>query len=210
MLRSIPRRLGEEAAGLHDDGVMNAFAAVYKQTVIPEGTMCCRLDEKELDPHFRKVRSRIALPTYHGGCDMRAWRLFQDAAFVGMTSLSYASSQMVVGKLQICAFPALKAVVAAAATKDDGKELGGEWEGVAAMEMVDDLAAAWKICVKQTKKAFPVSQRRPGEPGKPWPGQWIDDTLDGKLRYLITSWAERLPPVCHLSAASAALGGRCR
>jgi hypothetical protein len=161
---------------------MNAFAAVYKQTVIPEGTMCCRLDEKELDPHFRKVRSRIALPTYHGGCDMRAWRLFQDAAFVGMTSLSYASSQVMVGKLQICAFPALKAVIAAAATKDDGKELGGEWEGVAAMEMVDDLAAAWKICVKQTKKAFPVSQRRRGELGKPWPGQWIDDTNDGKLR----------------------------
>ena len=61
---------------------------------------------------------------------MKAWRLYQDAAFVGMTSLSYASSQMVVGKLQICAYLALKAVIAAAATKDDGKELGGEWEGV--------------------------------------------------------------------------------
>ena len=51
--------------------------------------------------------------------------------------------------------------------------------------MVEDLAAAWRICPKQTKEAFPVPQRKPGAPGKPWPGQWIDDTNDGKLRYLI-------------------------
>ena len=57
----------------------------------------------------------------------------------------------------------------------DGDRSGiieGRWEAceeVAAMEMMEDLAAAWKICVKQTKKAFPVSQRMPGAPGKAWP-----------------------------------------
>ena len=102
---------------------------------------------------------------------MRAWRLFQDAAFVGMTSLSYQSSQVKVGDRQQCAFPALQAVIAAAATKDEGKEIGDKWEGSAALVMVEDLAKAWKVCVQQTKQAFPASQRKPGSWGKPWPGQ---------------------------------------
>ena len=44
MLRSVPRRLGAEAALLHDTGIMNTFAVVYKQALRPQpGTRCCEM-----------------------------------------------------------------------------------------------------------------------------------------------------------------------
>ena len=111
MLRSIPQRLVDEAAGLHDDGVMAAVAATYKQLTVPEGMNCCDVPQEMLHPHFRSIKGRLALQTFNGGMGMRAWRQYQNCAFVGMVSLTMMSAQQEIGDLTHCAFPAVAAVI---------------------------------------------------------------------------------------------------
>ena len=78
MLRSVSCRLEEEEALLHDTGIMNTFAVVYKQAQRPQtGTRCCEVPEADIQPHFLKVKNRIhvALPTYHLRISQRHLRI---------------------------------------------------------------------------------------------------------------------------------------
>ena len=100
------------------------------------------MPEADIHPHFHKVKDRLALPTYHGGYRIQEWREYIDAAFVGMISRSYQTSHHKIGKKRQCAFPAMQAILSAAAREDEGKEKPVAWVGVAAGDMVTDVVKA--------------------------------------------------------------------
>ena len=129
-LRSVPERLGESGAAMHDRGVMSAFAAAYQQAELREGVLCCEMTDDMIHPWFVEVRDRIALSTYEGGYDIRRWSKFQSAAFVGMVSLSWSSAKETIGEVTHCAYPALKDMIELATTIDDGGQRDGVWEDV--------------------------------------------------------------------------------
>jgi hypothetical protein len=198
MLRSIPPRLVDEAAGLHDDGVMTAVAATYKQFAVPEGMNCCDVPQEMLHPHFRSIKGRLALQTFKGGMGMRAWRQYQNPAFVGMVSLAMMSAQQEIGNLTHCAFPAVAAVIGAAARVERGHALSADWAECAAMEMVTDLGKAWEHSRAQTKEEFPAGSRHRNQERSEWGGYWIEETNGGRIESIL-----RMPPQAqrHLSKA---------
>ena len=106
------------------------------------------MPEADIHPHFHKVKDRLALPTYHGGYRIQEWREYIDAAFVGMISRSYQTSHHKIGKKRQCAFPAMQAILSAAAREDEGKgkEKPVAWVGVAAgdIDMVTDVVQAYQ------------------------------------------------------------------
>ncbi len=120
---------------------------------------------------------------------MRAWRQYQNPAFVGMVSLAMMSAQQEIGNLTHCAFPAVAAVIWAAARVERGHALSADWAECAAMEMVTDLGKAWEHSRAQTKEEFPAGSRHRNQERSEWGGYWVEETNGGRIGSIL-----RMPP----------------
>ena len=129
---------------------------------------------------------------------MRAWRQYQNCAFVGMVSLTMMSAQQEIGDLTHCAFPAVAAVIGAAARVERGQAISADWAECAAMEMVTDLGKAWEHSRAQTKEEFPAGSRHRNQERSEWGGYWVEETNGGRIGSIL-----RMPPQAqrHLSKA---------